>query len=197
MRKIQVFAILVLLSSCAIPHYKHTYESAKGMDLRKGKWLVNTIDSDLSLKSQDFLTAQLMKKLKKIGDISVVYIDSVRLDYLLPSQMQFELSPETLATLKRTTDFDFIINVKAHQIKDDLGAVIMPSNTYNEINQSEVYIDVYAIASSERVYSQRIVATISSGESDGKVYLSKSASGLIFGALKKGIKQIKKYSIRN
>lgn len=84
-------SLVLLLSSCAIPHYQHTYESTKGLDLRKGKWLVNTIDTDMSLKQQELLTIHLMKKLKKLGDITVVYIDSVSLDYLLPSQMHLNL----------------------------------------------------------------------------------------------------------
>lgn len=188
--------IVLLLSSCAIPHYQHTYESTKGLDLRKGKWLVNTIDSDLSLKSQELLTIQLMKELKKLGDISFVYIDSVHLDYILPGQLQFELLPETLAKLKSTTDFDFILNVKADRQLEEMSSSIAPPNFYPYENQSEVYIDVYKISSGERVYSQRIVATISSDADEGRIHFTKSATGLIFGALKKGIKQIKKYSIR-
>lgn len=188
--------ITVLFSSCATPSYKHTYESTKGLDLRKGKWLVNTIDSDMSLKQQELLTIRLIKKLKKLGDITVVYIDSVSLDYILPSQMQFELMPEVLAKLNSTTDFDYIINVRADKQLDQMGSSLTPPIYYPYENQSEVYIDVYEIASGERVYSQRIVASISSGDSNIQIHFTKTASTLIFGALKKGIKEIKKYSIR-
>lgn len=186
--------LVFLFSSCAIPHYQHTYESTKGLDLRKGKWLVNHIESDLSLKAQDALAMRLMKKLEKLGNISVVYIDSVNLHYLVPSQLEFDLSPETLSVLSGTTDFDFIVNVKATQISDEMGSVVLPNSSKYE-NQSEVYIDVYDLSSGERVYSQRIVASIGSEEGD-QIHLSKSANRLIFGALNKGIKEIKKYSVR-
>jgi hypothetical protein len=188
-------SLVFLLSSCAIPHYQHTYESTKGLDLRKGKWLVNTIDSDMSLRGQDALAMRLVKELNKLGDISVVYIDSVSLDYLLPGQMQFELMPEALIKLKSTTDFDFIVNVRADRQIDQMSSSIAPPNSSSYKNQSEVYIDVYEIASGERVYSQRIVASIGSYEGDSQMHFTKSATGLIFGALKKGIKEIKRYSI--
>lgn len=186
--------LVFLFSSCAIPHYQHTYESTKGLDLRKGKWLVNHIESDLSLKAQDALAMRLIKKLNKLSDISVVYIDSVNLHYLVPSQLEFDLSPETLSVLSGTTDFDFIINVKATQLSDEMGSLVLPNSSKYE-NQSEVYIDVYELSSGERVYSQRIVASIGS-DKDDHIHLSKSATRLIFGALNKGIKEIKKYSVQ-
>lgn len=189
--------MLLVFSTCAIPHYQHTYESTKGLDLRSGKWLINTIDSDLPLKSQDALAMRLMKKLNKIGGISVVYIDSVSLHYLVPSQLEFDLAPETLAVLSGTTDFDYIVNVKATQLSDEMGSVVVPPNFSHDKNEAEVYIDVYDLASGERIYSQRIIATVSTSENDDQVRLAKSASGLIFGALNKGIKEIRKYSIRN
>lgn len=187
---------MFLFSSCAMPSYQHTYESTKGLDLRSGKWLVNHIESDMSLRGQDALAMRLVKELNKLGDISVVYIDSVSLDYLLPSQVQFELMPKVLDKLKSTTDFDFIINVRADKQIDQMRSSIAPPNSSSYKNQSEVYIDVYEIASGERVYSQRIVASIGSYEGDSQIHFTKSATGLIFGALKKGIKEIKKYSIR-
>jgi len=190
------FTLILLFSSCTIPHYQHSYESTKGLDLRKGKWLVNHIESDLSLKAEDALAMRLMKKLNKLSDISVVYIDSVNLHYLVPSQLEFDLSPETLSVLSWTTDFDFIVNVKATQISDEMGSVSIPPNFSHDKNEAEVYIDVYDLASGKRVYSQRIYATVSASENDDEVRLTKSASGLIFGALNKGIKEIKKYSIR-
>lgn len=104
--------------------------------------------------------------------------------------------PEVLAKLKSTTDFDFIINVRADKQLDQMSSSLTPPIYYPYENQSEVYIDVYEIASGERVYSQRIVASISSGDSNIQIHFTKSASALIFGALKKGIKEIKKYSIR-
>ena len=188
--------LVFLYSSCAMPHYQHTYESSKGLDLRKGKWLVNHIESDMSLRAQDALAMRLVKKLNKLGDISVVYIDSVSLDYLLPSQIQFELMSQVLAKLKSTTDFDFIINVRADRQIDQMPSSIAPPNSSACKNQSEVYIDVYEIASGDRVYSQRIVGSIGTYEGDSQIHFTKSATGLVFGALNKGIKEIKKYSVR-
>ncbi len=183
------------MSSCAMPQYKHTYESTKGLDLRSGKYLVNHIESDLYLGSREAVAERLIKKLQKVGDATFIYIDSVNISYLLPSQMQFELAPEAMATLKQTTDFDFIINVKASRLQDEMSWSIALPNSNSYENQSEVYIDVYDIASGQRIYSQRIIASVRNPADEG-LHLTKSARGLIFGSINKGVKEIKKYSPR-
>lgn len=177
-----------------MPQYKHTYESTKGLDLRSGKYLVNHIESDLYLGSREALAERLIKKLQKVGDATFIYIDSVSIDYLLPGQMQFELAPEAMATLNQTTDFDFIINVKASRLQDEMSSSIVPPNAISYENQSEVYIDVYDIDEGKRIYSQRIIASVESATD--RFHFTKSAQGLIFGAINKGVKEIKKYSPR-
>ncbi len=190
-------SIMLVISSCAFPHYQHSYESTKGLDLRNGKWLINNIETDLPYYSKEHLTKNLIKKFEKIVGDSVVYIDSISLKYILPSQMKFELSSETLMSLKNTTDFDYVLNVRGDIIRDELGSVIINPYYSDETNESEVYIDVYEVSSGQRIYSQRIVASVSMNENNEKVQFSKSASALVFSALKKGLKKVKKYSIKN
>lgn len=188
--------LVVLLTSCAFPHYQHSYESSRGLNLREGKWLVNKIETNLTDYSKENLTKNLIKKFKELVRDSVVYIDSITLEERLLYQMTFELSPETLMALKYTTDFDFVLCIKGDKIRNEVSSIIINPEFTNDRNESEVYIDVYAVDIGQRIYSQRIVATISMNESDEKFQFSKSATGLVFGALKKGIKKIKKYSIR-
>jgi len=190
-------AFLFLFSSCAVPHYTHTYEATKGLDLRTGKWLVNTIHGDLSYPEQVSLTKKLMNKLQKTIHGDVVYVDSVSLKYILPSQMPFELPEETLEKLKTTTDFDYVVSVWVNPIMEQLGSVSIPPHYDKLETQTEVYLDVYEVKSGERIYSQRVVASAANGgHGEGGVVFSKSAFGLITSSLNRAVNDIKKHSVR-
>jgi len=188
-------ASLVLLSACSLPHYQYRYESEKAVDFRKGKWLINRIEADLSLKSKALLTEKLLKEIRKLATDSVVYVQNIQLGLLTPEQLRFEPSEEILNTLKNTTDFDFILNIRADKVRDDLSPILLYPMYSDAGNEVEIYIDIYNIAKAKRIYSQWIIASIAANENIENVQFSFSASGLIIQGLKKGIKRIKKHAI--
>lgn len=189
--------VFFLFSSCAVPHYTHTYEATKGLDLRTGKWLVNTIHGELNYPEQLSLTKKLMKNLHKTIHGEVVYVDSVSLKYILPSQMPFELPEKTLEKLKTTTNFDYVVSVWVNPIMEQLGSVAIPPHYDKLENQTEVYLDVYEVKSGERIYSQRVVgSTANGGDGEGGLVFSKSAFGLISSSLNRAVKDIRKRSVK-
>lgn len=183
------------LASCSLPQYQYRYESDKAIDFRKGKWLINSIEADLSSKSKAILTRKLVKKISRLAADSVVYVQNIHLAFLTPDQLNFELSDEALNTLKSTTNFDFILNVRADTVKDDLYPILLYPMYSDASNEVEIYIDVYAIETGQRIYSQWIIASVDANKDIENVQFSFSASGLIAQGLKKGLKRIKKYAI--
>lgn len=200
MKKHQIIGLLlisIVISSCAMPHYQHIFESSKGLDFRTGKWLVNNIETDLSWKSKEALTNNLLEGLNDLRGDSVYFIDNVQFDYLVPSHFQFNISSDVLDVLNKTTDFDYLVNVKALKKRNDLSDIMLSSPMSYSKSESEVMIVVYEIKTGFQIYSHRIIATVVLDENDDDVTFAKSAHSLIFGALKKGLKEIRKNSIKN
>ena len=188
---------LLLLASCAQQSYQHIYESSKVVDFRKGKWLVNYIEVEMPIKSEQLLTDNLLKGLEKVCKDSVYFVDDAQLDYLSLESLKFEVEKETFEILSKTTDFNYLINTKAIKISDDLGNIMFtPPSNYKQ-NRTEVIICIYEIQTGEKIYSQKIFATTSMDENDDDINFAKSANRLIFSSFSKGLKQIKKYAIIN
>lgn len=195
LRKLLVFiSSTILITSCAIPNYNHIYKSPKGLDLRSGKWLVSYVEGNLSTDESKMVAKKIYKEFKEIGVDSIQLIDNVSFDYIIPDRFQFLVSKQTLQLLHRTTDFNYMIGVRAVKIKDELTS-IMIDPPYKECeNKSKVEIVVHDIGNREKIYHQTIIGTVTMDEDDDEVIFTKSTKGLIKGAVKRGMREIKKYA---
>lgn len=188
--------LILIISSCATPRYVHDFKTSRVLDFRTGKWLVNNIETNLSGKAKKYLTENLLRKLNKINSDSIIYIDTARLYFSLPNQILFKTPNETLELLKLTTNFDYLVSVKTQENRDEMGSFLLSSPLNYKKNEAEVSIVVYELKTGSLIYSQRIIGTVELDVNDPDVRISKSASGLIFGALDKGLKEMKKNAIR-
>ncbi|RXQ87827.1 hypothetical protein EO244_15825 [Ancylomarina salipaludis] len=200
MKRIQLFgfiALSLLIFSCALPKYSIVYESPKGLDLRTGKWLVNSVGNRLSLADKHYYGDRIVQGFQKMGVDSIDLVGNVWFDYITPDRFQFEISEETLQLLQKTTDYDFILNVKASIIKDEVSSLMLLPPDKKSSSTSELIIVVYDINSGQKIYHQRIVGTIAVSETDNDVRFAKSAAGLLNGALNRGLKEIEEYAAVN
>lgn len=189
--------IIIIFSSCAMPSYQHIFESSKGLDFRSGKWLVNNIETNLSWDSKYALTENLLKGLNNIRGDSVYFVDDVQFKYIVPSSFHFNMSIDVLEVLKNTTDFNYVVSVKAIKKRNEVSDILFSAPMTYSKSESEVWITVYEIKSGLKIYSHRIIATIELDENDDEVTFARSANSLIFDALRKGLKEMKKNSARN
>lgn len=193
--------VLIFLSfmifSCALPKYTHVYEAPKGLDLRTGRWLVNTVGSDLSFADKKQYGETILREFRKMGVDSIDMLGNVWFDYITPDRFKFEFSEETLQLLKNTTKYNFIVNVKATIIKDDLSSLMLVPSDKESTSTSELVFVVYDINSGHKIYHQRIIGTISVSEKDDDIKFAKSARGLLVGALNRGLKEVSKYAVMN
>ena len=188
--------IIFFILSCTPVKYQVVYRSNKAINVSSGKWLVNSIEGDFSFKEGQVLTDNLIKGLRKAGIDSLYYIDDVILDYITPDHLSFKLTDDILKLLKETTDFDFLINVRTEKLNDNLGDIMFsPPDAYST-SKSEVSIIIYDIRQQQEIYDQQVIARVEMDETDEELNFSKSASSLIFNALNKGLKEIKKYSVK-
>lgn len=190
-----LFIFIGLLASCATPHYIHIYKSPKGMDFTTGKWLVTNVDGKLPYTYKEGLSRNLLKGFRKLRGDSIYSVNEVSLKYISHDKFSFELSPVILETLKKTTDYDYVVTASACKVRDDVPDLIYLDKPVSyQKSESEVCIAVYDVSLGARVYFQRITASVTLDVGDDKVVFGRSAGNLLYDALAKGLKDLKNNS---
>ena len=190
------WVILISLSSCNFPKYVFNNRGqTTGLDFTKGKWLLNNIDSPSEV------TNQLSKKAKEDfgryleGRLFFIYEPK---GIILPKNIPINPSKTTLEEIKKGSNFDYFLNIRAGKLKNELGVIdITPNHFYTDRNnQVEVIIEVYDLNLAQNIYSQKVIGTISSTKNNGDVQFYKSSQGLILGCYKRLMKDIEGKAIK-
>ncbi|MBN1251819.1 MAG: hypothetical protein JXR51_13405 [Bacteroidales bacterium] len=187
----------LLFSQCAAPHYNCDYQTPKVLDFRKGKWLINVIETDLNTyKARELLNKNFVSKFKKIGGNYIYFIDDIRMKYSLPNEMPFSTPPENIELLKLTTEFNYLVNIKTSKIKNDLHDIYLTAPLSYGKSEAETEIVIYEIKTGEIIFSQRTVGSVTLNENDRNIRFAKSAEGLTFSTINKALREIKKNAIK-
>lgn len=190
------FVVSVFAVSCSIPNYVFENKGqSTGVDFTTGKWLLNEVDAPSNVEDQ--LTALVLKDFKGFLNDRVIPINDAK-GLLLPRKINVNPDKKTLEDLKKGTNFDFFINIKASKTKEDFGSVDLTPSRFNNggMNQSEVLLEVYDLNIAEIIYSQRVIGSTELPQDNQDVHVSKSSRSLLIGAYKKLIKDIEKKSIK-
>ncbi|CAM3961178.1 MULTISPECIES: hypothetical protein [Flavobacterium] len=191
-----LFVVSVFVVSCSIPKYVFDNKGqSTGVDFTTGKWLLNNVDAPSNVENQ--LTALVLKDFKGFLNDRVIPINEAK-GLLLPRKINVNPDKKTLEDLKKGTNFNFFINIKASKTKEDFGSVDLTPSRFNDggMNQSEVLLEVYDLNIAEIIYSQRVIGSTELSQDNQDVHISKSSQSLLIGAYKKLIKDIEKKSIK-
>lgn len=191
-----LLGFILIISSCAIPKYTHVYTSSKYLDLRKGVWLVNYASGNTPDYLKRSVEEKVIHEFKELGVDTIFSLRELILDYITPEHFTNNLSQETLGLLNQTTDFNYILSIETLKIKDELSGLMISAPEEESQSISEVILKVFDIKSQQLIYSQRIIGKVTMDEDYPDYSFAKSANGLVYGAVKHGLKEIKKYSIK-
>lgn len=191
-----LFIVSAFLISCTMPKYIFDNKGqSTGVDFRTGKWLLNEIDAPSNVEDQ--LTALALKDFKGFLNDRLVLVNEAK-GLLLPRKIDVNPDKKILEDLKKGTNFDFFITIKASKIKEDFGSVDLTPSRFNNggTNQSEVLLEIYDLNLAQIIYSQRVIGSTELSQDNQDVHFSKSSRSLLIGAYKKLIKDIEKKSIK-
>lgn len=179
MKNIFTLLIFIICFSCALPSSTFHHPPQAGVDFSKGKWLLNSLDvpSNVVLSLEKDVLKDLSKQLK---DRFMYYPNSK--GFLLPQKIQMNPGPDLLKDIRKVTNFDYFINIKAGILKDDLGSVSSKQiNAFSNVASNSVYVEmeIYDLNSTLVIYSQKVTSTVTRPENENGVVLSKSARDLI------------------
>jgi len=195
MKKLLLLLSFAIFASCNLPSYVFENKGqTTGLDLTSGKWLLNRIDAPHSV--QDQLTNLAEEDLKKIlGDKLALTYQTKGL--LLPQKIAFNLSQGEMRKIKQRTGFDYFINIRAGEVKNDMGSIDFTAGKRisGKENSGEAAIEIYDLNRELVIYSQKVTGT-TGGKDDGQdVHLSKTSASLAVGAFKKLMKDFKNRSV--
>ncbi|NCO64840.1 MAG: hypothetical protein GW839_07775 [Flavobacteriales bacterium] len=187
------FIILVaiyVLFSCQSAYYTHDLESTPyGVDYSKGKWLLNEIDAPYTIK--DKLAKIAKEKFSKNIGSAFKYLGddkSMALSYV-------PINPDTLLLkrLKKESQFDYLINIKGVNVKNEIGFIQDGYLDVYKKNVSETILQIYDLNTLEIIYNRKVIGKVTPfNEEDNDLHLVKSPNGMIVKSLNKILKKLNK-----
>lgn len=192
-----LFLLIVpfFLVSCNLPSYVFNNQAqTTGLDYTQGKWLLNRVSAPNEVS--DRLTALALKDFNRHLQGRLGYVPDTK-GLLIPPKIGFNPSKEVLANLKKGTNYDYFINIKAAETKNDFGALDISPHKMNGggSNVNEVTVEIYDLNLQQIIYSQKVTGSVGMPKDNQDVHVSKPSSSLIIGAYKKIIKDLEKRSV--
>ena len=189
MKKIISIIFLLSLSACSTNYF--LYNSMSGLDFSKGKWLIGEIEANSNIKANLANLAQIDLS-EYLGD-RVKYALNER-SLLLPRQIPLNPSKSTILDLKKGTNFDYYINIKSKNARNDLSDFEAIDHFYykKQMSYALVVFQVYDLNTGEIIYTQACRGSIDEDNS----MTSKPTSVVILGCYNRIIDDIKKKSIK-
>lgn len=187
----------ILLTNCAFPAY--TFENkgqTVGVDFRTGNWLLNYVEAPIGIEEKmnqqafDDFHSILKTRLSRIQD---------KKSLLIKREIPFNPSKIELENIKKGTDFDYFINLKASNLKKDfeMFSVGNRKNLPQEKNSNEIILEIYDLNQLDIIYSQKVIASAELDENNqGDVHFAMPSNNMILKGYKKLFKKLKKKSLQ-
>lgn len=195
MKVFKFLILLLLLSSCNLPKYYFKDDSiTTGVDFTKGKWLLDRIQT--SKENEDKLTKMTTNYFEKKLDVRFKSVFNERV--LISQKNNFPLSNEELKQIKIGTNYDYFIQIKSGNAKNELGTIDTTPSRFNGnlTNEASIKLIIYDLNTQQIIYSKDAFGVTGNPENNSSdVTISKSSQSLLFGCLKKIFKDLDKKSL--
>ena len=164
MRKIIYLLLLFVLYSCNTAKYIFVDDVQNyGLDLSKGKWILNEIDCPSHVYGM--LNSAANENFKEVLNDSMFNLSSAK-GVIFPKKIALQPSKLAIQNLKKgAAGYDYLINIRAAAKSEQLGSIYAMSEQQRYVddykkNQSEVIVEVYDLNLAEIIYTKKVVGTI-------------------------------------
>lgn len=192
MKKLIAFLLLLLMYSCNTTHYfLYSKDQMNGLDFSKGKWLIGEIEVNPYARKN--LTNLVLADFNEyLGDRMKYSVNERSL--LLPKQVPYNPTKSAILDLKKGADFDYYVNLKCRNAKNNLSNFEFIDHFYykKQMSYAQVILEVYDLNTGEIIYSQASGGSIDEDNS----LTSQPTTTVIIGAYNTIINDIKKKSIK-
>jgi len=160
MRLLSFLLLFLFLSSCSAGFYrKENYVQTTGLDFSKGKWLLGNIEVDAYVREE--MTQLILKDFS--AHLKERFSFSLKeKSLLLPVKVPFNPSKSAILDLKKGTGYDFYINIKCQDKRNDLSNFDYLAHDYyiKQMTFGRVFMEVYDLNQGEVIYRQGFYGTI-------------------------------------
>lgn len=195
--KVFNFLILVFLfSSCNLPKYYFKEDSTTtGVNFAEGKWLLDRIqttkenEGKLTKMTTDYFCNKLNNRFNN------VFTEKI----LIAQKNNFPLTSKELKQIKIGTNYDFFIQIKSGNMKNELGSIDTTPSRFNSNlrNEASIQMIIYDLNIQQIIYSKNAFGVTGNPEKNSNdVTLSKSSKSLLYGCLKKIFKDLDQKSLQ-
>jgi hypothetical protein len=194
-KTLTLLIIITTITSCHFPSYIHSGDVNSSLDFRKGKWLLNNVESPKRISS--ILTKIANEEFSELLGENFSTLNQTK-GILIPlNTTNKDLSKSTLKDIKNGTGFDFFINVKAKTNKNEIGDLQIGSVDSHLENNVEISIEIYDLNLLERFYFHSVIGSLSIQENNQDFAFAKGTENLIIKGFEKIMKKIKKNERKN
>ncbi|MEE4001372.1 hypothetical protein V1T75_13590 [Tenacibaculum sp. FZY0031] len=195
MKYLYTLLVAIVITSCNSVKYTHSGDVNSRLDFRKGKWLLNDVTSFKNTR-KDGLTEVANERFSELIGNRLLVVSNTK-GILIPSNISTSLDKSILQDIKKSTGYDYFIDIRTKNISDEVGVLgTGSSQTDLSKNIGEVTLSIYDLNMFEIIYSQTVVGKLVVSERDNDYALSKNSTLIIHSALKRIMKKIKKNQIK-
>ena len=156
MKVFKFLLLLLFLSSCNLPKYYFKDDSiTTGVDFSEGKWLLDRIQT--SKENEDKLTKMTTDYFEKKLDLrfNTVFNEKV----LISQKNNFPLTKEELKQIKIGSNYDFFIQIKSGNSKNELGSINATPSRFNSnlTNEASIQLIIYDLNTQQVIYNKNAV----------------------------------------
>ena len=164
MRKIIYLLLLFGFVSCNTTKYIFVDDLQNyGLDLSKGKWILNEIDCPSHVYGR--LNTAVNENFKEVLNDSLFNLSTAK-GVIFPKKISLQPTKLAIQNLKKgAAGYDYLINIRAAAKSNQLGSIDVMSEQQRYVddyrkNQSEVIVEVYDLNLAEIIYTKKVVGTV-------------------------------------
>ena len=164
MRKIIYLLLLFGFVSCNTTKYIFVDDLQNyGLDLSKGKWILNEIDCPSHVYGR--LNTAVNENFKEVLNDSLFNLSTAK-GVIFPKKISLQPTKLAIQNLKKgAAGYDYLINIRAAAKSNQLGSIDAMSEQQRYVddykkNQSEVIVEVYDLNLAEIIYTKKVIGTI-------------------------------------
>ncbi|MDI1316459.1 hypothetical protein [Flavobacterium sp.] len=192
MRKIIIFVILISFSSCNTNHFVlYNSDKTNGLDFSNGKWLMGNIDVNSHFKEE--LTELAIKNFESHLGERVKYALNEK-SLLIANKVPTEPSKAEIEKLRIGTGYDYYINIKCQNSRNDISDFKLIEHNYylKQMSFAQIIVEVYDLKAGKTIYTQTARGNIDENAS----ITSRPMYNVIMGCYKKIWDDIEKKSLK-
>ncbi|MDI1257176.1 MAG: hypothetical protein PSV16_13865 [Flavobacterium sp.] len=181
----------VLCSGCnSVTYHLYNSDKSNGLNFTTGKWLIGDIEVNKNVKTK--LTALAIKDFTALLNERVKYAPTEKA-LLIPLQNPLNPNKYQIDLLKKSTGYDYFINIKCKNGRNDMTNYDYTENTYllEQMNAAVVTLEVYDLNRGTIVYTQTAVGKLHEDAS----FTARPTYTVLMGSYNRILNDIRKKSI--